>query len=64
MDQAGWHTTARLVVPDNVTPVYLPPYSPELNPVELIWRYLSLSHKPPKKSLEMQNRMWYTRIWG
>ena len=27
-------------MPDNVTLVHLPPYSPELNPVELLWRYL------------------------
>jgi transposase len=35
LDQAGWHTTKRLTAPENVTP-----YSPELNPVELLWRYL------------------------
>jgi hypothetical protein len=40
MDQAGWHTTKRLAMPENVTPVHLPPCSPELNPVELVWRYL------------------------
>jgi DDE superfamily endonuclease len=40
LDQAGWHTTDKLVVPDNVVLVHLPPKSPELNPVENIWRYL------------------------
>lgn len=39
-DQAGWHTSKGLKVPGNITPLPLPPYSPELNPVELIWRYL------------------------
>lgn len=32
LDQAGWHGSRALVVPDNVTLVPLPPYSPELNP--------------------------------
>lgn len=40
MDQAGWHTAKKLEVPENITIVLLPPYSPQLNPVELIWRYL------------------------
>ena len=33
-DRAGWHTARRLVVPSNVTLVWLPSYSPQLNPVE------------------------------
>ena len=40
MDQAGWHKAERLAVPDNITVLYLPPYSPELNPVERLWGYL------------------------
>ena len=40
LDQAGWHGARKLVVPDNVTLVALPPYSPELNPVERVWLYL------------------------
>lgn len=40
-DGAGWHQTGgRLRVPDNVTLLHLPPYSPELNPVENVWEYL------------------------
>ena len=40
MDGAGYHHSAELKMPDNVTPIHLPPYSPELNPVENIWAYL------------------------
>jgi transposase len=40
MDQAGWHKARKLIVPDNITILYLPPYSPELNPVERLWAYL------------------------
>jgi transposase len=40
MDQAGWHKSRALAVPDNISVLYLPPYSPELNPVERLWGYL------------------------
>ena len=40
LDRAGWHTTARLNIPKNITPIFLPSRSPELNPVENIWQYL------------------------
>jgi len=39
-DQAGFHTSNQLHIPENVTIVSLPPYSPELNPVENLWHYL------------------------
>jgi len=38
-DRAGFHTSKELKIPDNVTIVPLPPYSPELNPVENLWHY-------------------------
>ena len=40
LDRAGWHTTPALVVPNNITLIFLPSRSPELNPVETIWQYL------------------------
>jgi transposase len=40
LDQAGWHLSRRLVVPENITLVPLPPKCPELNPVENIWQFL------------------------
>lgn len=39
-DQAGFHKSKALKVPPNVTLIELPPYSPELNPVENLWHYL------------------------
>ena len=44
VDQAGWHTAGALAVPVNVTLVLLPPYSPELNPVERVWLFLRERH--------------------
>jgi transposase len=41
LDGAGWHQTGgKLQVPDNISLLYLPAYSPELNPVENIWQFL------------------------
>lgn len=40
LDGAGWHGGQALGVPDNITLVTLPPYAPELNPVENVWQYL------------------------
>ena len=36
VDGAGWHVSRDLTVPPNITLVVLPPYSPELNPVERV----------------------------
>jgi len=40
LDQAGWHKAKDLEVPQNIKLIYLPPYSPELNPVERLWLWL------------------------
>jgi transposase len=40
-DGAGWHAKSKeLVVPSNITLITLPPYSPELNPMENVWEFL------------------------
>ena len=40
LDGAGWHGAGDLAIPDNLTLLPLPRYSPELNPVENVWQYL------------------------
>ena len=47
LDGAGWHHAKALRIPSNMTLCHLPPYTPELNPIERLWlrlkeRYLSL----------------------
>jgi transposase len=39
-DGAGYHGADALSVPDNITLLRLPPYAPELNPIENVWEYL------------------------
>ena len=52
MDCAGWHRSKDLIVPANIQIIYLPPYSPELNPVERLWQHL--------KSNTIRNRVYET----
>ena len=40
VDQAAWHQSKRLVVPDTITLVPLPAKAPELNPAENVWQYM------------------------
>lgn len=44
MDRAGWHQARALVVPKNITVDWMPPYSPQCNPQELVWR--EMRHQP------------------
>lgn len=40
MDKAGWHLANKLKIPKNITIIKLPPYSPELNPMEQVFQQL------------------------
>ena len=50
LDGAGWHHAQALVVPERMTLLFLPPYSPELNAIERLWAYL--------KSHYLSNRVY------
>jgi len=58
LDQAGWHNAGALSIPHNVSLLLLPPYSPELNPHELIWREL--------RQKKLSNRVYPTEdaLWS
>jgi transposase len=43
LDRAGWHTSPKLLVPEGMHLVFLPPYSPEVQPAERLW---PLSNEP------------------
>lgn len=55
VDQAAWHTSSKLKIPVNITLLPLPPYSPELNPMEQVWLFL-------KDSLPIESLM-ITKIY-
>ena len=43
-DGAGFHRSGKLRMPANISPIQLPAYSPELNPIENLWHYLKSHH--------------------
>ncbi len=40
IDNAGFHSTKNIEIPDNIKLIRIPPYTPELNPCEKVWQYL------------------------
>jgi transposase len=40
MDNASWHSSQALEVPSNVKCLFIPPYTPEMNPIEQLWKEL------------------------
>jgi len=60
-DKAGFHTSNDLKVPENVTILALPAYSPELNPVENLWHYLR-SHYWANRSYSDYDDLRYAAI--
>jgi transposase len=58
LDQAGWHEKSnKIIVPKNITLLSLPPYSPELNPVERLWRWIKgkyLANRVINKSEDLE----------
>lgn len=51
LDGAGWHTANDLEVPDRITLLFLPPYSPELMPMERVWQWMR-QHDLSNRALE------------
>jgi hypothetical protein len=50
-DGAGWHQPGEpLPIPSNISLLPLPPYAPELNPIETLWEYLRGNH--------LSTRLW------
>ena len=61
LDNGAFHKAKKLKIPDNIKLVFLPPYSPELNPAEKMWaklkRYFTnkLFHSMEEISLFIDN---------
>ena len=45
IDNAGFHSTKNITVPDNIYLLRIPPYCPELNPCEQVWQYIKARFK-------------------
>ena len=42
MDNASWHRSGKLKIPENIIPFPLLPYTPEMNPMEIIWKEIRM----------------------
>ena len=62
LDRAGWHRSQGLVIPANVTLLELPPYSPELNPVERIGTICAATGSPIR-CLSAWQTSWMPARW-
>jgi putative transposase len=64
VDGAGWHSSEDLVVPKNMTLYHLPPYSPELNPIERLWDYVKENYLSGRVFAGMEEIFDYgVRAW-
>jgi len=65
LDQAGWHRSKSLQVPGNITLLPLPPYSPELNPIERVWSWLRSHHLSNRVFCDYDDLLQSgTRVWN
>jgi len=64
VDQAGWHKSKKLIIPENVRLIPQPPHSPELNPVEHLWEDIRENAMPNAafKSLDQVEKVLCHRL--
>ena len=54
IDNAGFHSTKHIEIPENIYLLRIPPYAPELNPCEQVWQYIKNRYKNQRfKTIEM-----------
>lgn len=58
IDNAGFHSTKNIEVPDNIYLLRIPPYNPELNPCEQIWQYIKNRFKNQRFETMQELRKW------
>jgi hypothetical protein len=65
VDQAGWHISQKLVVPEGLHLVYLPSHTPELQPTERIWPYMreAVANDTPADRADLYHRLEQRCLW-
>ena len=58
IDNAGFHSTKNIEVPDNIYLLRIPPYNPELNPCEQVWQYIKNRFKNKRFETMKDLREW------
>ena len=62
IDNAGFHSTKNIEVPDNIYLLRIPPYNPELNPCEQIWQYIKNRFKNQRFETMENLKKWLHEI--
>ena len=55
LDNGAFHKGKSLIIPENIALIFLPPYSPELNPAELVW--LNMKRKTTNKIYKTMEKL-------
>ena len=58
IDNAGFHSTKNIEIPDNIYLLRIPPYSPELNPCEQVWQYIKNRYKNQRFQTMEKLTLW------
>lgn len=58
IDNAGFHSTKNIEIPDNIYLLRIPPYNPELNPCEQIWQYIKNRFKNRRFETMQDLKKW------
>lgn len=58
IDNAGFHSTKNINIPDNIHLLNIPPYCPELNPCEQVWKYIKHRFKNNTFSTMIELKDW------
>ena len=64
IDNAGFHSTKNIKIPDNIYLLRIPAYSPELNPCEQIWQYIKNRYKNQLFKTMNELKQWLENIVG
>ena len=62
IDNAGFHSTKNIEVPENVFLLRIPPYAPELNPCEQVWQYIKNRYKNKRFETMEKLKDWLHNI--
>jgi len=58
IDNAGFHSTKNIEIPDNIWLLRIPPYNPELNPCEQVWQYIKNRFKNRRLETMEELKKW------
>lgn len=58
IDNAGFHSTKNIEVPENIFLLRIPPYSPELNPCEQVWQFIKNRYKNQRFKTMKKLKSW------